>query len=191
MNERTALKIGALLLGYPDPARLRAVAEALPNLPDLSGREPLRQFLAAAQALPPTEAEARYVETFDFREELSLYLTFQELGDGRDRAQELLSLKEELRRGGFECPEEELPDYLPLMLEFLAERPPECEDRGLSLRVARALRGIAGRMDPQALYLPLLQAILVALPAVAEGDEPEAPRGDEEDRTLPYPVRYL
>ncbi len=189
MSERMLLKAGALLLGYPDPGMLDAVCAALPDLPEMPGRDLLDGFLASARELPRTEREALYVAAFDFREELSLYLTFQEHGDARDRAPALLELKQELRACGFECPEDELPDYLPLLLEFLAERPQECDDQKLPRRVARALRGIARRMDPDALYLPLLQAILAALPADEGTAEP--PCGDAEDLSLPYPLRYL
>lgn len=187
MNPRTVLKLGALLLGYPNRSHLEAADRAV-----RSTRTPpdgLVEFLAAADAAGLPDLEQQYVALFDFREDISLYLTFQELGDARDRAQALLALKDQLRSGGFECPEDELPDYLPLLLEFLAEREAAPKD-ALAERVARALRGIAGRMAPETPYAPLLGAILDALPQTA-APSPDAPRGAEEDRSLPYPLRYV
>ena len=188
MHEGMVLRIGAMLLGYPDKARLEAALTAVREIGDAP--EPLVRFLEAASMLQETDLEQQYVATFDFREDLSLYLTFQELGDARDRAPALLALKEHLRRCGYECPDEELPDYLPLLLEFLAERWPSREDP-LERRIAHALHGIAGRMDAGSTYLPLVQAIQQALPAPAEGSGANPPRGEEEDRALPYPLRYL
>ncbi len=183
------LKAGALLLGYPDRETFDTVVEALGEIAEPPARDLLRRFLEATLALPDTEREAQYVATFDFREDLSLYLTFQERGDVRDRAPALLELKQELRSCGFVCPRDELPDYIPLLLEFLAEMPADHDDRELSYRLARAIAGIAERLDRHALYLPLLQAILTALPTGAEAAE--APRGGAEDLALPYPLHYL
>jgi nitrate reductase delta subunit len=189
MSQRLLLKAGALLLGYPDRDRFGAVLRALGEIAETPARQLLERFLESALALPETELEAQYVAVFDFREEFSLYLTFQESGDARDRAPALLALKQELRLGGFACPADELPDYIPLLLEFLAERPEDHDVQELERRLARALAGIAGRLDKDALHLPLLQAILTVLPADVVAAE--VPRGDQEDLSLPYPLRYL
>ncbi len=186
---RQLLKAGALLLGYPDRATFERIRGALGEIAELPARDLLRTFLERALALPETEQEAQYVATFDFREDLSLYLTFQERGDARDRAQALIELKQELRRCGFECPEQELPDYIPLLLELLAEQPQGYDDRPLGFRLARALAGIAERLGEDAPYLPLIQAILTALPVSAEPGE--QPKGEEEDLAVPYPLPYL
>jgi nitrate reductase delta subunit len=189
MSGRTLRKVGALLLGYPDRNRFGLVLSALDDVEDPGARDLLRRFLEESLALPDAEREGRYVATFDFREDLSLYLTFQELGDARDRAPQLLALKREMRHCGFLCPKDELPDYIPLLLEFLAECPDGYDDRPLSYRLARALAGIAERLGEDHPYLPLLRAILTALPSDAAAQE--KPMGEAEDLELPYPLRYL
>ncbi len=188
MSRRGVLKAGALLLGYPDRGRIDAVAKALGEIQEAPARDLLLTFLEAVGALADVEIEARYVADFDFREDLSLYLTFQERGDAQDRAPALLALKRQLRASGFSCPPDELPDYIPLLLEFLAELPEGRDDQGLAERLARALLGIAARLDEGSLYLPLLRAILTVLPA--GGGASAAPQGGAEDRELPYPLSY-
>ncbi len=189
MSRRMLRKAGALLLGYPDRKRFETVLAQLGEIAEPPARDLLRRFLETSLAESDAGREAQYVATFDFREDLSLYLTFQELGDARDRAPALLALKQELRACGFLCPANELPDYIPLLLEFLAECPEDRDVKELSYRLARALAGIAERLGEHAPYLPLVQAILMALPAAAEARE--QPRGGEEDLALPYPLRYL
>jgi nitrate reductase delta subunit len=68
----------------------------------------------------PESAAARYVETFDFDRRASLYLTYYAHGDTRDRGAALVGLRTAYRAAGYELCGGELPDYLPVVLEFAA-----------------------------------------------------------------------
>jgi nitrate reductase delta subunit len=88
-------KLCSLLLCYPDEQLLEARAE----LAAAAGRE------------------------FDLHKRCSLYLTFYGQGDRRDRGVALLRLKRMYRAAGLPLEGPELPDYLPVMLEFAATAP--------------------------------------------------------------------
>ncbi|MYR61566.1 nitrate reductase molybdenum cofactor assembly chaperone, partial [Streptomyces sp. SID625] len=133
-------------------ARLDDIGAVLPAVADPADRARLAAVAAHLRALAPTEAAARYVATFDHTRSRSLHLTYYRHGDTRARGMALLALKHAYRRAGQDPPEGELPDFLPLMLEFAALAPGpghrvllQCQ-AGLEL-----LRGaLAERGDPYA-----------------------------------------
>ncbi len=188
------LKLASLLLGYPDEAMGQLLPEcesALRGLPPCDGRSLLGRFLRELRAMRGPEREHHYVELFDFRQENALYLTFHEAGEGRERAQLLLALKEIVRASGFEAPEQELPDYLPLLLELLAVRPRAKDD--LALRVSRRAQELERNLEQaRSPYRFLFAAVRTVLPQAAErGDGPPAgaARSAGED-DVPYPLHH-
>ncbi|ASK64535.1 nitrate reductase molybdenum cofactor assembly chaperone [Brachybacterium avium] len=110
------------LLGYPDAALLgqadviRRLAE---DLPEQTGSG-LLAGLEAIGALPLTELQSRYVDTFDTRRRGCLYLTYFSQGDTRRRGMALVRIKQDFRAAGAEVGNNELPDHLPTVLEFAA-----------------------------------------------------------------------
>lgn len=124
------------LLQYPQAGLLDQAADvasataanpesysAADSAPEAAVAEDVRQFLAWARSRPLGDLQAFYTDTFDFSGEHSLHLTYHLLGDLRDRGQALASLKLRYREAGYTLEGSELPDYLPLMLEFAAEAP--------------------------------------------------------------------
>ena len=90
----------------------------------------------------PTEVAQHYVETFDLRRRCALYLTYYRYGDTRKRGMAMLGFKTAYRAAGFVPCEDELPDYLPMVLDFAALRP-----RGE--RLLRAHRARPGAAAPR------------------------------------------
>ncbi len=118
-------KILSLLLDYPDEELYRGLPEieaAITGLPGLSSAE--KQALTAhcqwMQSLPVLELQAQYVQTFDLTAEHSLHLTHHLFGDDRGRGPALVDLGEFYKHTGLETAGGELPDYLPLILEYVA-----------------------------------------------------------------------
>ncbi len=112
----------SLLLDYPDEewfARLPAVRSLIAPLPE-AVHAPLTRFLDAAEAAGATEWQRRYVVTFDLKRKCSLYLTYYATGDTRKRGTALVTILEAYRAAGFAFDAAELPDYLPVVLEFSA-----------------------------------------------------------------------
>ncbi|WP_039019804.1 nitrate reductase molybdenum cofactor assembly chaperone [Halocynthiibacter namhaensis] len=71
------------------------------------------------------EVQERYVSIFDRSRTLSLNLFEHVHGESRDRGPAMVDLVEMYRAGGFDPIASELPDHLPVLLEFLASRPLE------------------------------------------------------------------
>jgi nitrate reductase delta subunit len=111
-----------------------------------------------------SELEQIYVETFDLRKPTSLYLTYYLHGDTRKRGMALLRLKRLYAAAGLELAGGELPDYLPLVLEFCALAPAEAAERLLrEHRLALELLG-QGLRERESAYAHLLDAICAMLP---------------------------
>jgi nitrate reductase delta subunit len=122
------LKVLSALLCYPQAdmqAALAEMAEILNREKLLPEREQ-RALQALMNRLEQTdlmELQERYVATFDRGRALSLHLFEHVHGQSRDRGQAMVNLLEVYRQHGFELDARELPDYIPLFLEYLAQRP--------------------------------------------------------------------
>ena len=118
--------IVAVVLRYPEEDVVRRRGE----LADLAGtlaRRPstaaLRRLLGWWTGVAPRALQEAYVETFDLHKRCSLYLTYYLYGDRRQRGQEFVRLKRLYEAAGRFLVGRELPDFLPLMLEFAALEP--------------------------------------------------------------------
>ena len=114
------LKLVSLLLQYPDGDVLAARAELCDVAEELGVAV---EFARWWRDEPAAALQARYVETFDFSRRSSLYLTYHTFGDRRQRGMALLALKQRYAGAGLKVDERELPDYLPLVLEFAVLAP--------------------------------------------------------------------
>jgi nitrate reductase delta subunit len=120
VKARAPYKLLSVLLRYPD----RRLVDARRELAAAAaGNGPLERFVGYLAASTQSELERRYVETFDLRRRSALYLSYYVHGDTRKRGMALLRLKRLYAAAGLELTSGELPDYLPLMLEFAALAP--------------------------------------------------------------------
>jgi len=162
------------LLTYPDAELLSAhteLAAAAEDVADGGARTRLRTFLGWLAATPAVEVQRHYVATFDLRRRSGLFLTYYLHGDTRKRGIALLTLKQRYRAQGLTLATSELPDFLPLVLEFAAlagpgdgEAPLRQHRRGLEL-----LRVALEESDSP--YRLLLEVIVTALPPLTAADE--------------------
>jgi nitrate reductase delta subunit len=116
-------KLISVLLRYPDERLVAGRDELAAAVAALPAAEGLRRFTEYLAGRTQLELAAAYVETFDLRRHTSLYLTYYLHGDTRKRGMALLRLKRLYAAAGLELAGGELPDYLPLMLEFAALAP--------------------------------------------------------------------
>ncbi len=127
-RDETALlhAIASVALRYPETdsmagrADLVALAGSLPAGRTTAG---VRAFLSWWASQEPIALQEAYVETFDVHRRCSLYLSYYLYGDRRQRGQEFVRLKRLYESAGFRLAGRELPDYLPLVLEFAALEP--------------------------------------------------------------------
>jgi nitrate reductase molybdenum cofactor assembly chaperone NarJ/NarW len=127
----SAYKLCSLALQYPDDELVAGRAElaaAAAELPDGPVADALGLFFAWFTQAPALELAQHYVKTFDLHKRTGLYVTFYSHGDRRERGLVLLRLKQLYRAAGLPPDGPELPDYLPLMLEFAAAAAPEHGD---------------------------------------------------------------
>ncbi|ANP50605.1 nitrate reductase delta subunit [Streptomyces griseochromogenes] len=113
-SDAVLYQASALCLTYPDEDlmdRLPLVREAAPQL---------REFVDHAAVTPLPDLAEHYVRVFDFKNRHSLYLSWWRDGDTRRRGMSLVRFKDLYRAHGLEFTDEELPDYLPAVLEFTA-----------------------------------------------------------------------
>lgn len=132
---RETLLAASELLAYPDErllGRLPAIGGAVARLPRGPRRE-LEGFLAYLRSGDPVGLAERYVATFDFAGGADLYLTHPAHGDDRSRGPALVEIKRRYRAAGLEPLGGELPDFLPMVLEFLG-----LADRDSARALARA-----------------------------------------------------
>jgi len=112
--------LGALLV-YPEAelqAAIPELARTLASEPDvLRGVQPLLAQLAEGDLI---ELQQAYVQLFDRNPSHSLHLFEHIHGEDRARGQAMVDLIDEYRQHGFEPVADELPDYVPLFLEFLS-----------------------------------------------------------------------
>ncbi len=211
--------LGALL-SYPRDE----VRQALPEIADAISNSPLmapaqrRDVLKLIDELgtgDPLEAEERYVELFDRGRAASLNLFEHLHGEGRDRGQAMVDLKSLYEDAGYDLSTRELPDHLPVVLEYLSCRDIK-EARELLGDCAHILRRIGASLVARGSnYAAVLQALLAiagedpidaaAVPRVKErtenldrdwleqpafGGEPLAATGSPDNAAVPASSRH-
>lgn len=122
-NNMTLFKLLSALFEYPDETMLRALPEFMTIIGEDASIEPaereaLSAFVGWLADADPTEVQASYVKTFDMTPEHALHLTHHLFGDDKNRGPALIDLGEYYKSYGLELGTNELPDYLPLVLEF-------------------------------------------------------------------------
>lgn len=121
------LKTVSVLIQYPQAESVAAINALDPISVGPLRRGPaetLASFLDWHRGQSLHQLQELYVETFDFNRRCSLHLTYHINGDSRQRGLALLKIKTAYREAGFEFGDDELPDYLPVMLEFAAMAKP-------------------------------------------------------------------
>lgn len=143
-------KVLSALLLYPSPAlsghrdEMAGIMEREALIND-SLRHGLMSLLDAIIAAEPLVAEAEYVRLFDAGRALSLHLFEHVHGDSRERGAAMVNLIEAYRARGLDIQGDELPDYLPLFLEFLSMQPLE-DARAMLSEVADILALLQARL---------------------------------------------
>ncbi|MFC9894086.1 nitrate reductase molybdenum cofactor assembly chaperone [Nocardia sp. NPDC127579] len=171
-ERRLIWRMAALLLDYPNEsalALLDQLSSATAELPE-QVRPQFTGLLEHLRATPPLELAASYVETFDLRRRASLHLTFYAYGDTRKRGMALLRFKHAYRHAGVELGDHELPDHLPVLLEFAATIDPIGGERllGEHVPVIELLR--LSLSDTGSPYAGVLGAVVATLPPLTTAD---------------------
>jgi nitrate reductase delta subunit len=170
MRTRVVRQAASYLLAYPD----EALVERLPVLRAALAEHRVRSldaFLDHAARTPLRELERGYVDVFDLSRRHALYLSYWTDGDTRRRGEVLARFKAAYRASGFLVDTSgELPDYLPMVLEYAAVADPEGGEVLLreyrpSLELLRI--GLAEDGTP---YAGVVAAVCATLPGASPKD---------------------
>ncbi len=182
-----SLHLLSLLLQYPSKD-LQSVAgeirqrlhldKALPA-DAVAELDPLLTRLATSDIY---EAQENYVELFDRGRAHSLHLFEHVHGESRDRGQAMVDLRERYLAAGLEPTGNELPDYLPLFLDYCSTLPEEAA-RDMLAEPGVVLVALAARLaEKQSDYAPLFALLCDiadvemnedAMNAIPPADDPE------------------
>ncbi|TQM90737.1 respiratory nitrate reductase chaperone NarJ [Ornithinimicrobium humiphilum] len=179
-QQADAWQLCSLLLDHPEaglPEQLPALRAVVAGLPGTVG-EPLGRFLDHAERVGLAELQRDYVDTFDVTRRCALHLTYFLHGDTRNRGVALVQFTQLYRSHGVVLEGEgehagELPDYLPVVLEFGATVAPDAawkvlNDHRVGIELLR--RALERRDSP---WLDVVRALRATLPEL-DGDDEQA-----------------
>ncbi len=162
---RMTLKALAALLGYPS-AELQENAAEIGALLRTDGAlrkgtlarlQPLIDSLANDDLL---DLQITYSDLFDRSRRLSLHLFEHVHGDGRERGQAMIDLGEQYAASGLLLDTRELPDFVPVFLEYASNLPPR-EAQAFLAQPAHVFAALAERLDErEAPYAGIFHALL-------------------------------
>lgn len=159
-------KILSVLLEYPRKDltdNWDELINMLAEMPELAEQDQAKlvDFISWASKLSLTEFQAKYVDDFDMTAGNSLYLTYHLFDEqDRDRGPALIELSELYKSTGFEIHDGELPDYLPLILEYVSTMDDTQSARTFLKQTTQAMDIIASNLEKNASpYAPLLRVV--------------------------------
>jgi nitrate reductase delta subunit len=163
-------KVLGLLMSYPKPEWVSHLEECslLLRQENFLPKKHLRAVLAFIEKLKIADiysVQEEYVGTFDRGRSHSLHLFEHIHGESRDRGQAMVNLAGAYEEKGFFIDQAELPDYIPLFLEFLALSPVD-EAVALLGEPVDILATIAARLQARDSSYAVLFDALVALSRV-------------------------
>lgn len=170
------LKVIAHLLDYPTDdlkANVQELKQVLLDSPALGFRlkAQLTTWLTRFELTDMMDLQELYGGLFDRGRATSLLLFEHVHGESRDRGQAMVDLMALYQSHGFEMNARELPDYIPMYLEYLSQRPREEAENGL-LDVAHILALVGARLEERdSEYGLLFRALLDLCQADISVDE--------------------
>jgi nitrate reductase delta subunit len=165
------LQLISRLLEYPDAelvAHQQELFDALSHASNLeqSDTHALGDFLRDLVSQDLLDAQASYGELFDRGRATSLLLFEHVHGESRDRGQAMVDLMAQYARAGLQLDSRELPDHLPLYLEYLAQLP-QSEARGGLQDIAPILALLSARLKQRESRYAVLFDLLLNLAQTA------------------------
>ncbi len=188
------LRVLSALLGYPDAWQRDNLAEMRRLLRQEGVLSPTRMqeieaLMARLQAGEAIDVEAAYVELFDRGRATSLHLFEHVHGDSRERGPAMIDLGQTYQSAGLMLKEDELPDYLPALLEFVSTQPAR-QAKDFLAEIAHILKAIFGALrERDTGYASLVGALLELAGQKADAVPPPAPEAPI-DETWAEPAAF-
>ena len=160
-----SLRVLARLLGYPDAGLRAHLADMRVALHAERALSPSRlaeldALIGTLQRAATLDVESDYVALFDRGRATSLHLFEHVHGDSRDRGPAMIDLAQTYEKAGLYLAEGELPDFLPVVLEFTSTQPPR-EARAFLAEMAHIFNAIFAALQQRgSAYASVLGALL-------------------------------
>ena len=157
-------KVAARLLDYPDAELIKnldAVTQLVNSDLEVTTEEKqvVNELVSWMQSLDLTRIQQTYVDTFDMTPEHDLHLTHHLFGESRERGPAMVEISEHYKAAGLEVSNGELPDFLPLILEYVSTLD-EMQARFFLNDAAKVLTVLADNLDKvDSLYGRLIRVI--------------------------------
>lgn len=157
-------KVAARLLDYPDAELMKnldAVTQLVNSDLEVTTEEKqvVNELVSWMQSLDLTRIQQTYVDTFDMTPEHDLHLTHHLFGESRERGPAMVEISEHYKAAGLEVSNGELPDFLPLILEYVSTLD-EMQARFFLNDAAKVLTVLADNLDKvDSLYGRLIRVI--------------------------------
>ncbi|GGA81622.1 nitrate reductase molybdenum cofactor assembly chaperone [Ornithinibacillus halotolerans] len=196
-DKQATLVIASRLLGYPSDQFVKELKDIQLLIEDAIEsteiKEEFQETLKFLSVKSLRDIQELYVETFDLKTKTGLYLTAHEMGDSNRRGLALIKLQKIINEAGFERLSEELVDYIPMLMEFLAVAPDSNEKDRLEYRLAVVLQRIRENLAQHTPYSRILKILMNHVfpnPSKEEIEQLENNREEADLEELPYPIMY-
>lgn len=195
-QERALIVIASRLLVYPADnfyEERKEIDDCIKeNVTSIELLQELETVLTTLYSYPLPELRKLYVATFDLDEKNGLYLTAHELGDSTKRGAALIKLQKLINVAGFERMDDELADFIPMLLEFLAVAPDSQGNDRLVRRLAVAIQRVHSNLPEDNPYIHVFSTLkhIFPEPTSDEIKRLEFEREEADLEELPFPIMY-
>lgn len=168
LKNYNSFKVLGVLLWYPNNEWLQSSSDLISlieeeNLIAKKDFDELAKFVQNLNSGDLFDIQEEYVDTFDRIRSLSLHLFEHVHGDSRERGQAMIDLSDRYLEQGLKLSSNELPDYLPMFLEYLAVLPIENAKEELE-DIAHILKAIGRKLKERGSnYSVIFQTLLTII----------------------------
>lgn len=119
-DKKRVFQLASVFLQYPDETwyEFDVINVEISQFENIELRRYFQRFVDYLKTKQLSDVCSEYVQTFDFNDKTTLYLSYCYLGEQLERGQALVQLKELYRNGDLEMASRELPDFFPIVLEY-------------------------------------------------------------------------
>lgn len=161
-DKQLAYRLTSILLDYPeDLPQLNMIRKEVAKLKNNQAKELLLAFIDFLESKDIEQLCKDYVETFDFDKNTTLYVTYPKLGDKQERGKSLVEIKSFFDKAELDLDSTELPDYLPLLLEFASIAPKELSEEILNMYVDSIEELYSQLVKKDSIYQKLIKTSLI------------------------------
>ena len=188
------LIIASRLLSYPTGEDNQAVIDVVNGMecpPET--KKNVMNAVDTIYLIPLKELQEIYVNTFDLKAKVGLYLSAHEFGDSPKRGAALIKLQKIINEAGYNRVDGELADYIPMLYEFVAIVADDTNKERLINRLACVTQRILNNLpeeSPYYLILSVLMQYVFEPPTKEDLIKMEQEREEADLEELPYPIMY-